>query len=66
MEGDLWGNKTHTENQPEVEERGPVKSPDTTRDLLKQHTGRMQELGPVKSPDTTRDLLKQHTRRMQE
>lgn len=36
VEGDLWGNKTRIENQPEVEEWGPVKSPDTTRDLLTQ------------------------------
>lgn len=43
VEGDLWGNKTRTENQPEVEEWGLVKSPDTTRDPLKQHTGRMEE-----------------------
>lgn len=36
VEGDLWSNKTRIENQPEVEEWGPVKSPDTTRDLLTQ------------------------------
>lgn len=38
VEGDLWGNKTRIENQPEVEEWGPVKSPDTTRNLLTQTT----------------------------
>lgn len=35
VEGDLWDNKTLIENQPEVDKRGPVKSPDT-RDLLTQ------------------------------
>lgn len=44
VESDLWGNKTLIENQPEGDERGPVKSPDTHQGTyLHSHTGRMQE-----------------------